>query len=84
LPEKLLIPAVNGNYIACLSEDKTYILSEKGEVIDTNQRPKGSMVAGLSAVNKCIYLTTEDRTKLIGYNFIEKSENVVFNPNSAP
>lgn len=84
LPEKLLIPAVNGNYIACFSEDKTYILSEKGEVIDTNQRPKGSMVAGLSAVNKCIYLTTEDRTKLIGYNFIEKSENVVFNPNSAP
>lgn len=84
LPEELLIPAVNGNYIACFSRDKTYILSEKGEVIDTKQRPKGSMFAGLSAVNKCIYLTTEDRARIIGYNFIEKSENVVFEPNSAP
>lgn len=63
---------------------RSLILNDKGEVLGTKQKPRESIFAGLSAVNKCIYLTTEDRARIIGYNFIEKSENVVFDPNIAP
>lgn len=85
LPEELsAIPFINGNYLACVSKDKIYILSDKGEVLGTKQKPRGSLFAGLSAANRCVYLTTEGREKIIGYDFIEKSENVVFDPNIAP
>jgi len=85
LPEELsAIPFVNGSYLACVSEDKIYILSDKGEVLGTKQKPQGSLFAGLSAATRCVYLTTEGREKIISYNFIEKSENVVFDPNNAP
>ena len=85
LPEELsAIPFINGSYLACVSKDKIYILSDKGEVLDTKQNPRGFLFAGLSAANRCIYLTTEGREKIISYNFIEKSENVVFDPNNAP
>jgi len=86
LPEGMKRPYVDGSYLACVSKDgkKIYILSDKGEILDIKQKDRESMFVGLCAANECIYLTTKDREKIIGYDFIEKSENVIFDPNSAP
>ena len=86
LPEGMKRPYVDGSYLACVSEDgkKIYILSDKGEILDIKQKDRESMFVGLCAANECIYLTTKGREKIIGYDFIEKIENVVFDPNNAP
>jgi hypothetical protein len=44
LPEEIMRPVVDGNWLACVSNSgrKVYILSDKGEVIGTRSCPIGS------------------------------------------
>ena len=87
LPEgSSMRPCVDGSYLACVSKDRTriYILSDKGEVLGIKQKPRDSMFVGLSAANGCVYLTTEDRGKILAYNFVEKSESGVFEAAGKP
>jgi hypothetical protein len=86
LPEGMKRPYVDGNYLACVSKDgrRVYILSDKGEVLGIKQKPRDSMFVGLSAANGCVYLTTENREEILAYNFVEKSESVVFEAASKP
>jgi len=82
LPEgSSMQPFVDGSYLACVSKDrrKIYILNDKGEVLDIKLKSPDSMFVGLSAVNGCVYLTTENREKILAYNFVEKNEDIVFN-----
>lgn len=86
LPEGMKRPYVDRSCLACVSKDgrKIYILSDKGEVLGIKQKPRESMFVGLSAANRCIYLTTKGREKIVAYDFIEKSEKVVFDSNYPP
>ncbi len=87
LPEgSSMRPFVDGSYLAYVSKDrrKIYILSDKGEILDIKQKSRESMFVGLSAANKCVYLTTKDREKILAYNFVEKSESPVFNAADNP
>ena len=85
LPEEVgMRPFIDGNYLACVSRDKKkiFILSDKGEVLDIKQKSRESMFVGLSATNRCIYLTTKDRDKILSYDFIKRREKVVFDSNT--
>jgi len=84
LPEEVgMRPFIDGRYLACVSRDKKkiFILNDKGEVIDIKLKSRESMFIGLSATNRCIYLTTKDRDKILSYDFIKKREKVVFDSN---
>lgn len=81
LPEEVgMRPFVDSRYLACVSRDhkKIFILSDKGDILDIKQKPRESMFVGLSATNRCIYLTTKDRDKILSYDFIKRKEKVVF------
>jgi len=81
LPEEVgMRPFIDGRYLACVSRDhkKIFILSDKGDVLDIKQKSRESMFVGLSATNRCIYLTTKDRDKILSYDFIKRREKVVF------
>ncbi len=87
LPEVVgMRPFVDGSYLACVSKDgrRIYVLSDKGEILGTKQKSPESMLVGLSAANGCVYLTTENREKILAYNFAEKSESVVFEAAGKP
>lgn len=80
LPEDISRPLVDGRFVVCVSRNnrRIYVLSDKGEVIGVKQKPESAIPIGLSAARGCVYLTTRERHKILAYNFIDKSEDTVF------
>jgi len=79
-------PFVDGNYLAFVSKKrkKIYILSDKGEVLGIKHKSRESMFVGLSAANRCVYLTSKDRDKILAYDIVGKSDKVVFDSKDVP
>jgi hypothetical protein len=79
LPEDIGGLVRDDGFIACLSYEgqRIYLLNDKGEVINTIQRERRSIL-GMSAEHECLYLWARDRSQIYRYNFVEKSESTIF------
>jgi hypothetical protein len=80
LPDNITGLVMDDGFIACYSYDKQriYMLNDKGEVINTIQIPDGHLFLGMSAGHKYLYLMTRGGGRIYRYNFIDKSESLVF------
>jgi hypothetical protein len=79
LPEDIGGLVRDDGFIACLSYNgqRIYVLNDNGEVIDTIQRERRSLL-GMSARNNCLYLWTRGGGRICRYNFVDKSESTIF------
>lgn len=87
LPEGAgMCPFIDGKIIAFVAKNrrKIYILNDKGEVLGIKHKSRESMFVGLSAANRCVYLTSKDRDKILAYDIVGKSDKVVFDSKDVP
>jgi len=71
----------NDGFVVCLTDggQRIYVLNREGQIIDTIQIPeRSSLFLGMSAEHECLYLWARDRSLIYRYNFVEKSESLVF------
>ncbi|MGB2864707.1 MAG: hypothetical protein WBC05_15375, partial [Sedimentisphaerales bacterium] len=77
----------DGFVVACLSDggQRIYVLNREGHIINTIQIPeRSSLLLGMSAEHECLYLWARDRSLIYRYNFVEKSESLVFEAADKP
>jgi hypothetical protein len=79
LPEDIGGLVRDDGFIACLSYEgqRIYVLNDKGQVINTIQRERRSLL-GMSAEHECLYLWARGRSQIYRYNFVDKSESLIF------
>jgi hypothetical protein len=80
LPDDITGLVTDNDFVACYSYDgqRIYVLNDRGEIIDTIQIPKRPSLWGMSTAHECLYLMTRDGRRIYRYNFIDKSESLVF------
>jgi hypothetical protein len=86
LPEEGTRPLVNDSCIACVSKNgrRVYMLTDEKGIIGRIEKSAGSRIVGLSAMERCIYLVTEDRDQILRRDFIDGSESIVFDTARLP
>jgi len=81
LPEDITGLLTDDGFVVCLSDggQRIYVLNREGQIIDTIQIPeRSSLLLDMSAEHECLYLWARDRSLIYRYNFVEKSESLVF------
>ncbi|MFC1792500.1 hypothetical protein ACFL3Q_02815 [Planctomycetota bacterium] len=87
LPEDITGLLTDDGFVVCLSDggQRIYVLNREGQIIDTIQIPeRSSLLLDMSAEHECLYLWARDRSLIYRYNFVEKSESVVFEAADKP
>lgn len=87
LPEDITGLLTDDGFVVCLSDggQRIYVLNREGQIIDTIQIPeRSSLLLDMSAEHECLYLWARDRSLIYRYNFVEKSESLVFNAAGNP